>query len=354
MDYDNFSAVDYKFDMSSMNPNIPVLNRTVEVPFKGRESLDFLELLPKFAVNYTTGVGDVYATVTRGYKAGGFNTQIFSDILQNKMKTALMADAMSAMGSGGAPGGGGMPGGAPSGQPSTSAPQQPAGGAAYDEASVTTYDPEYSWSYEVGTHLKFIEGRMLLDVSAFWIECRDQQLTVFPEGLTTGRMMSNAGKSRSRGAELSLEWRRRVPLRGLSLTANYGYTSAKFVEFSDGVNDYAGNHLPYAPAHTVSLGASYRFFVGGGFLYYIDLNASWQGAGSIYWNEANDASQPFYALLDASVRLHTEYGSVALWGRNLTNTRYNTFCFASMGNRFLQRGKPTTLGITLNITIDNK
>ena len=109
----------------------------------------------------------------------------------------------------------------------------------------------------MGGHLQFAEGRLAMDFAAFWIECRDQQITVFPEGLTTGRMMSNAGKSRSRGAELSLTWR---AVEGLSIMGNYGYTNAKFVEFSDGVNDYAENYLPYAPQHTASLGASYRWY----------------------------------------------------------------------------------------------
>ena len=327
MRYNNLSEIGYK--MGAMRPGMPDMIpnfRTVSVPFTGEEKLDYIELLPKFAVNFTTGAGDIYATATRGYKAGGFNTQIFSDILQNKMKSALMNDAMSAMG-----------------RPATSPEESP-----YDAASVTTYDPEYSWNYEIGAHLNFADNRLLMDVSAFWIECNDQQLTVFPEGLTTGRMMSNAGKSRSRGAELSLEWRRRLPMRGLSLTANYGFTNAKFVDFSDGVNDYAGNHLPYAPAHTVSLGASYRFFVGGGFLHYIDLNASWQGAGEIYWNEANTLKQDFYSQLNASVALKCQHFTLELWGRNLTDTDFYTFYFKSMNNNFYNHGKPCRIGATLS------
>jgi outer membrane receptor protein involved in Fe transport len=82
MDYDNYSAIGYK--MGSMRPGMPPMIpdfRQVEVPFKGREEMDYLEVLPKFAINFSTGAGDLYATVTRGYKAGGFNTQIFSDIL---------------------------------------------------------------------------------------------------------------------------------------------------------------------------------------------------------------------------------------------------------------------------------
>ena len=325
MKYDNHSAIGYR-----MMPMIRDF-RTVEIPFKGEEKLDYFEFLPKFAVNFTTGVGEIYATATRGYKAGGFNTQIFSDILQTKVKNELMADAMSAMG-----------------RPSTGDSE-----SAYDEASVTTYKPEYSWNYELGGHLAFADGRVTLDVAGFWIECRDQQLTVFPDGLTTGRMMSNAGKSRSRGVELSAAWDvfKLMNLSHLRLTANYGYTHAEFEEFNDGVNDYSGNYLPYAPRHTASLGASYNMWIGGRLLDEVVISASWQGAGEIYWNEANTLKQDFYSLLNASVELRKGDFSLSLWGRNLTNTDYYTFYFKSMNNNFLNQGKPCRLGVTLSFAM---
>ena len=321
MKYDNYSELGYKMDMSAMRPGM-VVEGKVPVPFQGDEKLDFFELLPKFAVNFTTGVGDLYVTATRGYKAGGFNTQIFSDILQNKLKNALMADAMSSMG-----------------RPSQSE-ESP-----YDAASVTTYKPEYSWNYELGGHLRFAEGRVSLDFAAFWIECRDQQLTVFPEGQTTGRMMSNAGESRSRGVEFSLAW---DVVENISLSANYGYTDAKFEEFNDGANDYSGNYLPYAPQHTSSLMASYSIPVNCSLLDDITLNASWQGAGKIYWNEANTLKQNFYSLLNASVEFRKGDYSLSLWGRNLANADYYTFYFKSMGRDFMSQGKPVRFGATLN------
>ena len=336
MKYDNLSEIGYK--MGAMRPGMPEMIpdfRTVSVPFKGEEKLDYLELLPKFAVNFTTGAGDLYATVTRGYKAGGFNTQIFSDILQNKLKTALMADAMGAMG-----------------RPSTPAEPSP-----YDEASVTTYDPEYSWNYEVGGHLRFAEGRLGVDFAAFWIECKDQQLTVFPDGSATGRMMSNAGASRSQGAELSVAW---TPNDKFMLSANYGYTHAKFEDCKDFVKndagervevDYAGNYLPYAPQHTASLMASYRIPVNCAVLDDITLNASWQGAGKIYWNEANTLGQNFYSLLNASVELRKGDYKLSLWGRNITDTDYYTFYFMSMGNSFMSQGKPCRWGATFSFAL---
>ncbi len=327
MKYDNYSEMGYK--MGAMRPGMPDMIpdfRIVKVPFKGEEKMDYLELLPKFAVNFTTGAGDLYATVTRGYKAGGFNTQIFSDILQNKVKSALMNDAMAAMG-----------------RPSSGGEESP-----YDAASVTTYDPEYSWNYEVGGHLQFAEGRLGVDFAAFWIECRDQQLTVFPEGTTTGRMMSNAGKSRSKGVELSVNWR---PVEGLSVIGNYGYTNAKFVEFNDGLNDYKGNYLPYAPQNTASLGLSYHWAINRRALDAVVFNASWQGAGKIYWNEENSLCQNFYSQLNASIELQKGDFSLSLWGRNLTDTDFYTFYFKSMNNNFYNHGKPCRIGATLSFAM---
>ena len=310
MDYDNYTSIHYR--LSPMMPQFKELS----MPFAGRERMDFLELLPKFAVNFSTGAGELYVAASRGYKAGGFNTQIFSDILQNRLMAAMMEDM-------------GMPA-----QPSP-----------YNEASATTYKPEYSWNYEAGGHLAFAEGRVRTDFSLFWIECRDQQLTVFPEGTTTGRMMSNAGRSRSRGVEVSLSWN---PTTHLGVWGSYGFTDARFVKFDDGEADYAGNVLPYAPRNTVSLGATYRLHVGARMLDDVVVNCSWQGAGKIYWNESNTLSQNFYSQLGASVDLHKGDFTLSLWGRNLTGTDFYTFYFKSVGNSFFSHGKPRQLGLTLS------
>lgn len=310
MDYDNYTSIHYR--LSPMMPQFKELS----MPFAGRERMDFLELLPKFAVNFSTGAGELYVAASRGYKAGGFNTQIFSDILQNRLMAAMMEDM-------------GMPA-----QPSP-----------YNEASATTYKPEYSWNYEAGGHLAFAEARVRTDFSLFWIECRDQQLTVFPEGTTTGRMMSNAGRSRSRGVEVSLSWN---PTTRLGVWGSYGFTDARFVKFDDGEADYAGNVLPYAPRNTVSLGATYRLHVGARMLDDVVVNCSWQGAGKIYWNESNTLSQNFYSQLGASVDLRKGDFTLSLWGRNLTGTDFYTFYFKSVGNSFFSHGKPRQLGLTLS------
>ncbi len=56
-------------------------------------------------------------------------------------------------------------------------------------------------------------------------------------------------------------------------------------------------------------------------------------------------------MLGASVTLNSKWGSLRLWGTNLTATNYRTFYFVSIGHEFLQRGKGRMLGATLTLDI---
>ena len=205
MDYNSNATVPYCFDLTM------TYYEDMYTEFKGHEKQLFFEVLPKIAAEYDTGIGSVYGTITRGYKSGGFNTQIFSDILQAKM----MNDMMSALGL---------------------ELDSATGTTTYDSASATRYKPETSWNFEIGTHLRPLVG-LNVDASLFWIECFDQQVTVLPAGKSTGRMMSNAARARSFGVELSAEY----GYKGFTLRGDYGYTNARFREYNDGIGDYAGN-----------------------------------------------------------------------------------------------------------------
>lgn len=281
----------------------------------GSLSQDFLELLPKLSVSYDFGAAEtlnVFASVAKGYKAGGFNTQMFSDVLQQRL--------MRLMGV----------------------------GASYDIKDIVSYKPEKSWNYEIGLHSSFADRKVSADLSIFYIDCRDQQLTMFPDGTTTGRIMTNAGKTRSFGVELSTKFQ---PLQNLQIVANYGYTNAKFRQFNNGKEDFAGKYLPYAPQHTFFAEANYDFDLNLSWIDSISLSANVSGVGKIYWEESNNIEQPFYALLGASVTFKGNRYSLDLWGQNLTDTEYKTFYFVSMNNEFVQRGKPLRIGATLRIEI---
>ncbi len=314
LDYRNFMAT----SCSLYNDDDElVFNKPIEIDNSDNVSQSFFEILPKFNILYRLGrynQTSLYGSVAKGYKAGGFNTQMFSDILQQQ----LMKEFGVTM------------------------------GETYDTNEVITYDPEYSWNYEIGSHLESASSKVAADISLFYIDCRDQQLTVFPEGQTTGRMMTNAGRSRSYGAELSL---RVKPSNNWSLTGSYGYTNAKFINYIDGENDYAGNFVPYAPQHTIYSEASYNLPINREWLKSINFNINTNGAGRIYWNEDNSRYQSLYMLLNTAIRFEGEQYAISLWSKNLTCEEYDVFYFKSMSNEFVQSGLPLTMGVKLTINL---
>lgn len=68
-------------------------------------------------------------------------------------------------------------------------------------AGNTEYDPETAWNMELGT--RFNHGPPRAQASVYCMNVSGQQLTVFPPGMSTGRMMTNAGRSRSIGIKCS-------------------------------------------------------------------------------------------------------------------------------------------------------
>jgi outer membrane receptor protein involved in Fe transport len=311
MRYHNFT--DSYYTAFPSDESKPAQQVALNINERGHLKNSFMELLPKFTAKYSINNDNtLYLSVAKGYKAGGFNTQMFSEVLQRRIKHYMGIY------------------------------QQ------LDVMDIITYEPEESWNAELGGHFSTKERRFTADVALFWIECFNQQLTVFPEGQTTGRMMTNAGRTRSFGAEVSFN---ALLAEGLTLNGAYGYTNARFREFKDGVNDYAGNYIPYAPQNTASATLSYTLSINSSWLDGITLSATGRGAGKIYWNERNDISQPFYATLDSSLRFEGKRWAVDFWAKNITNTRYDLFYFESMGNAFLQRARGASVGVRVNLDI---
>lgn len=343
LDYRTSAKVNYMFNLTMKD------FKEIESILEGKEKRDYFEPLPKIAFSYSLGEeSSLYASLARGFKAGGYNTQIFSDILQNKLQSDMMADLFSGMGGGA----GGMGGG----HTRNRAGSGNAGGmgsmGSGSEITPETigemiaYKPEYSWNYEVGGHFNFLENALQLDAALFFIRCTDQQLTVFPKGTNTGRVMTNAGKTNSMGAELQAKAR---IWRNLDLNAAYGYTMAKFRKYDDGDISYKGNYVPYVPQHTISAIAEYSFYNLGKALDRLSFGVTYNGIGKIYWNEENTQSQKFYSLLGASMKLKKDFLGLEFWGKNLTDTDYNAFYFVSVGNAFFSKGKPAQYGVTLSL-----
>ena len=107
--------------------------------------------------------------------------------------------------------------------------------------------------------------------------------------------------------------------------------------------------MPYAPSNTLYLDATYRQPLPSDCLRSLTFTADMRGTGAIYWDEANIYRQPFYTEFGANIRLELPFGSVDLWGKNLTDKKFSTFRYESMSNSFFQRGLPLRGGVTLRL-----
>lgn len=299
---------------------------TLRSVLDGKAKDDYQQLLPKLGINYKIDHlgSNLYITVSKGYRAGGYNIQMFSDILQSE----LNANRQQAM------------------RGDYDVPHTPED---YEKVNNTiAYKPETSWNYEAGAHLNLFDNMLHLDLSAYYMQVRNQQLSVMAGNYGFGRMMVNAGKSHSCGLEASLKGQ--LLDGNLDWAVNYGYTRAKFDEYKDGeddaAQDYKDKYVPYVPQHTLAAMVDYR-------LKKLTIGANVNAQGKTYWDNANTYAQKMYAVLGTHIDYDFGVVQLSLWGRNLTDTNYNTFAVdnAATGKKryFAQRGNPFQCGVDVKL-----
>ena len=253
-------------------------------------SLHFNQITPKFALQYQDerNNNSYYFSVTRGYKAGGFNQTFQKD-------------------------------------------------------EETSFGPEYNWNYELGGKVHLLKDKLYAEAALYYIDWRQQQVNQTVPGV--GNVIHNAGHSSSKGFELALN---SSPLKNLSIALSYGYTYAKFIEYQKSAKlNYSGNMLPMVPRNTLSCSASYALYPSStSFIDKIVLTAGLTGLGKIYWAEDNEVAQNFYALLNAKISITSGIFTWECWGKNITDTHYNTYCFKSSAD-YAQVGKPAYFGTSL-------
>jgi outer membrane receptor protein involved in Fe transport len=330
IDYDTQAAMSVSASVMGQQQTI-----TISSLLNDRLHDDFNQLLPKFGLTYRVdNLGsNVYATVSKGYRAGGYNIQMFSDILEADLQNNSNQRADY---------------------------EVPHDKATYEAIAKTiAYKPETSWNYELGTHLNLFDNKVHFDFTAFFMQVRNQQLSVMAGDYGFGRMMVNAGKSESCGIEASLNGSAFDDR--FSWALSYGYTHAVFKNYEDSITvdgqkqyvSYKDNRVPFVPEHTLGARADYRFAFAHRYFKGITLGANVSAQGKTYWDEANTISQKFYAVLGAHALFDMGPVSLNVWARNLTNTHYNTFVVTTSASgstlNFAERGNPIQWGADLKI-----
>jgi iron complex outermembrane receptor protein len=235
-------------------------------------------LLPRFAIQYELSPDvQLYGSITRGYKPGGFNLRA-------------------------------------------------------ENRNVLEFQPEKSWNYEFGIKSSLFNDKLTASFAYFITDVDNYQvISAGPDGLF--RDVSNANVNIN-GLELELLAK---PLPGLELNASLGYVNGRYDQYVNPFlgTDFSGNRVTYSPRITYNIGAQYRS-PGGLF-----ARAEVQGFGTTFFDDANQIRREPFALVNARIGYEGKNYSIYPFGNNLFDTRYYTQAFvfpppnviAAFGNR---------------------
>jgi iron complex outermembrane receptor protein len=268
---------------------------TIAPPSSVTADRSFSSVSPQVAVAYRVRSSQtVYATVGRGFKAGGFN------------------------------------------------PASPAGSEAYGE--------EHTWNVEGGVKTAWAGGRVTANASVFVIDWDDLQLNL-PDLSVPGQFyIANVGTARSAGVELEVNARAHARV---DVFATLGYTRARFGDgaISSGV-DVSDNDIPNTPEYTASLGAQFNHAVTAAVALYGRGEVGFSGA--FRYDDLNREGQDAYSLANFRAGVRGRYLFGEVYVRNAFDTRYIPVAFAygplAPSGFIGEMGRPRTFGVTAGVT----
>jgi iron complex outermembrane receptor protein len=251
------------------------------------QSGDFESVSPRLVLKYSFDRSkNVYASVAKGFRSGGFNSL---------------------------------------GQPD--------------------YGPEEAWTYELGAKANSDDGRTNAEIAVFHTDYKDVQvLNVDP--MTLAQNLTNAGEAKIDGVEISLA---RNFESGLELGLNANYTHSEFTNVNPGSTHAVGDRLDFVPEYGVVAWAGYTFTLPGGLSAYGRVDYSLQGEANYrnrtigdFFHSESDRIQ----LLNLSFETSVNDWRVELFGSNLLNDDGALDATAIEGYRSVHR--PRTFGVSIS------
>ena len=181
--------------------------------------------------------------------------------------------------------------------------------------------PEHSHNYEVGVKNTLLNDRLRLNLTGFYLQQRDQQVTVIENAFFLTR---NAGDLHNLGAELELM---AVPVKGLQAEWTASLSKAEYERLTTVVagrnQDLAGNKPLFNPAAASFLAVQYDRPLAGPLSAFVRGEHRYSAA--YFLNFDNAIRQSPYHVFNGRAGLKYKAYELAVWGRNLTQVKYRTW-----------------------------
>jgi outer membrane receptor protein involved in Fe transport len=211
---------------------------------------------------------------------------------------------------------------------------------------------ESMWSLESGLKALWLDGTLLFNGAVFYSWRNDQQVRTSVQ-LTPNDPASfvfftdNAAEGRIAGVETELRW---LPAENWEFYASVGLLDAEFADFVDASGTLSSRDQAHAPNYTLAMGGMYRR--GDGLFARLDLAAR----DEFYFDVSHDQKSESHALANARAGYETERWTAQLWVRNAFDENYAVrgFFFENEPPDFptrlyVRRGDPRQLGVTVDM-----
>jgi outer membrane receptor protein involved in Fe transport len=214
------------------------------------------------------------------------------------------------------------------------------------------FGAEIMWNLEAGIKSSWFDQNLQVNASLFYNRRDDQQVRTSFQ-LDPGDPASfvfftdNAAEGETLGLEAELRW---LPNEGWELYATLGLLDATFDKFETPQVNLDGRAQAHAPDYSYAVGGRYSHPTG--FFVRVDVMAR----DAFFYDVSHDQKSQSYELANARIGYDAESWSVQLWARNLFDTDYAVRGFffgneppdfpATLYTRF---GDPRQVGVTFDM-----
>jgi len=216
------------------------------------------------------------------------------------------------------------------------------------------FDPEFLRSAELGLRLQRADGRASLDLALFHMRRAELQVSTSAQ-LDPGDPLSfifltdNAASGENQGAELAASFR---PTATLRLAATLGLLRTRYIDYRSGARDLDGRDQAHAPRSQYSLTLEYRRPRG---LY---ARADLQGVDAFFYSESHDQRSRPNRLLNLRAGYDGGRWDASLWVRNALDAdpAQRGFFFGNeppdfADKLYVQPGDPRQAGFTFTFDL---